>query len=151
MVLTRLDEIANQNHLQLIKALIPHLPPGSQKTFSVMIKMMEIRNVLNYYDQPPGQSRGARYPFHHASQDAGAAAAMASEQKDSMAANACRGEASKEAAEEAAGESVDLLDILSDVRQYCEGEEAAMIDQALQMMSMIELYSMFSQQEGESI
>ncbi|MCC8101372.1 MAG: hypothetical protein LIP11_03645 [Clostridiales bacterium] len=37
-------------------------------------------------------------------------------------------------------QKADLLDILSDIRQYCEGEEQEMIDQALQMISMIELY-----------
>ncbi|MCD7765702.1 MAG: hypothetical protein LUH53_04190, partial [Lachnospiraceae bacterium] len=33
---------------------------------------------------------------------------------------------------------------------YCEGEEQQMIDQALQMMSMIELFSVMAQEDGES-
>ncbi|MCD8104445.1 MAG: hypothetical protein LUF35_05460 [Lachnospiraceae bacterium] len=96
-MLTRLDQIANQNHLQLVKALLPHLPTHSQKTFSILIKLMEIQNIMKYYTEQP--------------EDSG-----------------------------------DLLDILADLKEYCEGEEQEMIDQALQMISMIELYQMFAPQ-----
>ncbi|MCD8014228.1 MAG: hypothetical protein LUG99_13825 [Lachnospiraceae bacterium] len=148
---TRLDEIANQNHLQLMKAIIPHLPPGSQKTFSVMIKMMEVRNVLNYYSRPPGQNHGLRYPFRPASQNTGSMTAGESGQDGIKTADSCLNENADEFTEESSEDSSDMLDILSDIRQYCEGEEAEMIDQALQMMSMMELYSMFSQQESRAI
>jgi len=91
---TKLDQIANQNHLQLLKALLPYLPVNSQKTFSVLIKTIEMQNVMNYYQTKETDSQS----------------------------------------------SSDLLDILTDIRQYCEGDEREMIDQALQMISMIELY-----------
>ena len=108
-MLTRLDRIANQNHLQLIKAMLPHLPADRQKTFSVLIKMMELQNVVQFYSRNAESIR------------------------------AC----------DASGEtSSDLLDILTDVRQHCEGEEQILIDQMLQAVSMIELYSIVAQQEG---
>lgn len=108
-MLTELDQIANRNHLQLIKAILPWLPPEKQKTFSVLIKLMEVRNVLSFYGKPQGNLR------------------------------AC-GASGKE--------PHDLVDILSNVREYCEGAEQEMIDQALQMVSMMELYSIFAQQEN---
>ena len=50
-MLTALDQIANQNHLLLIKAAIPYIAPGSQKIFSILIKMVELQNVLKFYNQ----------------------------------------------------------------------------------------------------
>ena len=37
-----------------------------------------------------------------------------------------------------------LLDILTDLKQYCSGSEQDMLEQWIQMFSMIELYSMFA-------
>ncbi|MDO5346802.1 MAG: hypothetical protein Q4E91_13815, partial [Lachnospiraceae bacterium] len=54
-MLTALDQIANQNHLQIIKALLPYLPPGRQKTLSMVIKMQELQNVAKYFRQSPMQ------------------------------------------------------------------------------------------------
>ncbi|MCD7764934.1 MAG: hypothetical protein LUH53_00230, partial [Lachnospiraceae bacterium] len=75
---TELDRIANQNHLQLLKALIPHLPASSQKRFSILIKIMEVQNVIRFYSSPPPESSASSDP-------------------------------------------PDLLDVLADVRCYCEG------------------------------
>ncbi|MCD7884083.1 MAG: hypothetical protein LUI87_10355 [Lachnospiraceae bacterium] len=111
-MLSRLDQIANQNHLQLVKALLPHLSMHNQQMLSVLIKFMELKNVMQYYSQLP-------HPL----------------QTD----NTAPGQS---------GEGEDFLDILADVREHCEGKEQEMIDQALQMMSMIELYSLFSEPPG---
>lgn len=48
-MLTVIDQVANQNHLQLIKAAIPYLPPRNQKTISLLIKLMELQNVANFF------------------------------------------------------------------------------------------------------
>ncbi|MCD8021694.1 MAG: hypothetical protein LUF30_01455 [Lachnospiraceae bacterium] len=136
-MLSELDQIANQNHLQLIKAIIPHLPRARQKTFSILIKIIELQNILKYYASSPAAvhaccetdpdlsrsaSRDPSSPFSHTADEADV---FSGEQPS------------------------DMLDILTDIREHCEGEEQAMIDQALQMLSMIELYSLFAQQEGE--
>ena len=49
-MLTVLDQVANRNHLQLIKALLPYIQPRRQKMLSVCIKMMEMQNILRFYD-----------------------------------------------------------------------------------------------------
>ena len=104
-MLTALDQIANQNHLLLIKAAIPYIAPGSQKIFSILIKMVELQNVLKFYNQ------------------------------NNLSVQVCHTEQG----------SPDVLDILTDLRNYCEDDEAEMIDQCIQMFSAMELYSIFSQ------
>ncbi|MCD7716451.1 MAG: hypothetical protein LUG56_02095 [Lachnospiraceae bacterium] len=126
---TELDRIANQNHLQLIKALIPHLPASNRKRFSVLIKIMELQNVLRFYSRP------------HAGGCADNGFA------DGTSCGMSRDGSCVEA-QECTSEPPDLLDVLSDVRCYCEGEEQQMIDQALQMMSMVELFSVMAQDAG---
>ncbi|MCD7817786.1 MAG: hypothetical protein LUH07_01870 [Lachnospiraceae bacterium] len=111
-MLTKLDQIANQNHLLLLKAIIPHLPANRQKSFSILIKMMEMQNILKFYNRNPGSIR------------------------------ACDTSDSKET-------SSGILDILADIRNYCDEEDQEMIDQALQTISMIELYSLLAQQEED--
>ena len=44
-MLTPIDEIANQNHLQLIKAAVAFLPPQSQRSLSLLIKLLELEKV----------------------------------------------------------------------------------------------------------
>ncbi len=127
---TELDRIANQNHLQLLKALIPHLPSSNRKRFSVLIKIMEVQNVIRFYNNPHADIRSNSAFTSDTSENQSV--------KDSC-------EYSDSAAEES---PPDLLDILTDVRCYCEGEEQQMIDQALQMMSMIELFSVMAQSEA---
>ena len=50
-MLTSLDQIANQNHLQLLKAMIPYLMPQKQKLFSVFAKFLELQNILSFYNR----------------------------------------------------------------------------------------------------
>lgn len=104
-MLTALDQIANQNHLQLIKAAIPYIASENQKMLSVLIKMMELQNIMNFYDH------------------------------SNFAVNACSAGAGQP----------DMLDILTDIRNYCEGEEQAFLDQWIQIVSAMELYSVFAQ------
>ncbi|MCD7736289.1 MAG: hypothetical protein LUI07_04905 [Lachnospiraceae bacterium] len=109
-MMTELDQISNQNHLQLIKAMIPHLPAGRQKTISMLVKIIELQNVQNFY------------------------------RPDSRNLHAC-GTPEQEAQ--------DPLDILADIRNYCEENERELIDQILQAVSMMELYSIL-QEGGEN-
>lgn len=104
-MLTPIDQIANQNHLQLIKAALPYVQSSSQKTLSVMIKMMELQNILHFYS------------------------------KSSAVIHACNTES----------EHAGILDMLTEIRSYCEGEEQKLLDQWIQIASALELYSIFSQ------
>lgn len=54
-MLTALDQIANQNHLQMVKAMLPYLPHSHQKMLSMVIKMQELQNVAKYFRQSPLQ------------------------------------------------------------------------------------------------
>ena len=109
-MLTALDQIANQNHLQLIKAVLPYIQPGSQRTLSVCIKVMELQNILQFYAH------------------------------GDYCVNACS----------VSGETPQLLDVLTDIRNYCDPGEQEMIDQCIQLLTAMELYSMFSQTEDVS-
>ena len=51
--LTPLDVIAAKNELQIMKALVPYLPHGRQKSFAVLIKLMEIQNLLDFFGSEP--------------------------------------------------------------------------------------------------
>ena len=46
------DQIANGSNLQMYKAVIPYLPRTLQKNCILMIKMMEMNNLLSYYNSP---------------------------------------------------------------------------------------------------
>ena len=48
-MMTMIDQVANQNHLQLIKAMLPYLPPANQKNLCYCIKMMELQNISAFY------------------------------------------------------------------------------------------------------
>ncbi len=50
-MLTAIDQIANQNHLQMFKAAVPYLDASCQQTVSVWIKLLELENVLAFYRQ----------------------------------------------------------------------------------------------------
>ena len=54
-MLTALDQIANQTHLQMIKAMLPYLPANRQKTLSLVIKFQELQNVAQYFRRSPMQ------------------------------------------------------------------------------------------------
>ena len=102
-MLTPIDQIASQNHLQLLKAAVSYLPFGQQKFLAVFLKVMEIQNLLHY--------------FHTAS--------------------------SVHAYSSSSGQT-GLSDILTNLKQYCESSEQEMLDQWIQMFSMMELYSMLA-------
>ena len=48
-MLTVIDQVANQHHLQLVKAILPYIQPQNQRTLSLLIKVMELQNVMAYY------------------------------------------------------------------------------------------------------
>lgn len=50
--LTAIDRIADGGNLQMMKAAIPYLPPSMQKGMSLYAKVMELQNLLSYYNQP---------------------------------------------------------------------------------------------------
>ena len=103
-MLTALDQVANQNHLQLLKAAIPYIRSRNQKMISVCIKLMELQNILNFYEHSDSFVSGC------------------STQSDPP----------------------DFLDMLADLRDYCDDGEQEMIDQCIQLISTLELYSMLS-------
>ena len=107
-MLTPIDQIATQDHLQLLKAAVPYVQSQQQKTISVLIKVIELKNILRYYSQ----------------HDRCISACAASESPPT------------------------LLDMLSDMRNYCEGSEQEMLDQWIQLAGTIELYSMFTQENN---
>ena len=47
-----IDQIANGNNLQMYKAVIPYLPKLMQKNCILLIKMMEMTNLMTYYNSP---------------------------------------------------------------------------------------------------
>lgn len=49
---TALDRIANGENLQMIKASVPFLPPAIQKSLSLYVKVMEIQNIMSFYNSP---------------------------------------------------------------------------------------------------
>lgn len=104
-MLTPIDQIASQNHLQLFKAAIPYFHAQQQKNLSVMVKIMELQNILRFY------SHNTRCVSACAASDA----------------------------------PPSLLDILSDMRNYCEGGDQQLLDQWIQLAGTLELYSVFAQ------
>ncbi|MDD3795136.1 MAG: hypothetical protein PHE06_04045 [Lachnospiraceae bacterium] len=58
-MLTAIDQIANQNHLQIFKAIIPYIPRQEQRFFSFYIKMMEVQNVTHFFDRQTMQACSA--------------------------------------------------------------------------------------------
>lgn len=110
-MLTPIDQIANQNHLQLVKAALPYMQTASQKSLSVWIKMLELQNIMRFYDQPAPSIR------------------------------AC----------DTSTERPGILDMLSEMRNYCEGEEQKLLDQWIQIASTLELYSIFMQSSDDSV
>ncbi|MDO5541262.1 MAG: hypothetical protein Q4F83_14565 [Eubacteriales bacterium] len=49
---TAIDRIADGNGLQMMKAAIPYMPSAIQKSFSIYVKMLEMQNILSYYNHP---------------------------------------------------------------------------------------------------
>ncbi len=109
-MLTALDRVANQNHLQLLKAVVPYIRPENQELISVCIKMIEMQNILRFF----GRNR--------------------------QCISACSPDR----------EQPDILEILSDIRNYCEDGEQETLDQWIQILSAMELYSVFAQSQEEA-
>ena len=104
-MLTALDQIANQNHLQLLKATIPYIDSSSQKMVSLFIKVLEMQNILRFYEHTGNCVQ------------------------------ACN----------TGADSPGMIDMLTDMRSYCDESEGEMIDQCIQLLSTLELYSIFAQ------
>lgn len=104
-MLTALDQIANQNHLQLLKAAVPYINTSSQKMISLLIKILEMQNILRFYKHTGN------------------------------CVHACS----------TGNEPPGIIDMLTDMRNYCDESEGEMIDQCLQILSALELYSIFAQ------
>ncbi len=49
---TAVDRIADGGSLQMMKAAIPYLPPALQKGMSLYAKLLELQNLMSYYNQP---------------------------------------------------------------------------------------------------
>ena len=106
-MLTAIDQVANQNHLQMIKAAIPYLDTRRQRMVSVCVKLLELENVLSFYRQTEKSSVEA------CSLNQGSGGAM---------------------------------DILNDIRNYCDKGEQDLIDQCISMLNTLELYTTLAQQ-----
>jgi hypothetical protein len=100
-MLTAIDQIANQNHLQMIKASIPYLPVREQRMVAVYSKIAELQNILSFYS--------------------GRESSVVSCSLDR--------------------ESSSAVDILNDIRTYCDPSEQEIIDRALQIITAMDLYS----------
>lgn len=105
-MMTMIDQVANQNHLQLIKAMLPYLPPANQKSLCFCIKLMELQNISAFYHS-----------------------------------HTCCAQSL---------ETAGPAEILGDIRNYCDESEQVVIDQLLQTLSMLELYSAMAQSTSDS-
>lgn len=50
-MLTAIDQIANQNHLQMIKAAVPYLRPQEQRFIAVCAKLLELQNIMAFFSE----------------------------------------------------------------------------------------------------
>ncbi len=48
-MLTAIDQVANHNHLQMIKAAVPYLRPQEQKFIAVCTKLLELQNIMAFF------------------------------------------------------------------------------------------------------
>lgn len=105
-MLTAIDQIANQNHLQMIKAAVPYLHAREQRFIAIYAKLLELQNIMSFYSGNETEI------------------------------SSCSLEQ----------EPANTVDILSDIRNYCDPAEQEMIDHCLQILTAMELYSTMSQQ-----
>lgn len=54
--LPAIDQIANGNHLLMMKAAIPYLPQPGQQFMALYTKAAELTNILGYYRSAPDMS-----------------------------------------------------------------------------------------------
>ena len=50
-MLTAIDQVANQNHLQMIKAAVPYLQPQEQRFIALYAKLLELQNVMDFFSE----------------------------------------------------------------------------------------------------
>ena len=50
---TAFDLETQSKNLQILKTFIPYLNPARQKSFAVMVKFLELRNVMSIFEKPP--------------------------------------------------------------------------------------------------
>lgn len=55
-VLPAIDQIANGDHLLMMKAAIPYLPQPGQQFMALYIKAAELSNILGFYQSAPDVS-----------------------------------------------------------------------------------------------
>lgn len=55
--MTPLDEIVSDDRLQMIKAILPYLPPAQARFLAVAAKWQELTNALQLYPQAQGDFR----------------------------------------------------------------------------------------------
>ncbi len=99
-MLPAIDQIANGNHLLMLKAALNYLPQPGQQFMALFIKASELTNILGYYQSVPDVKACCMEHTHTTPSD-----------------------------------------MLQDLRSYCSHEEQASIDQCIQMMQMISLYT----------
>lgn len=51
-MMTMIDQVANQNHLQLIKAMLPYLPPENQEKSLLLYQNDGTAEYLCFLPQP---------------------------------------------------------------------------------------------------
>ncbi|MBS5214942.1 MAG: hypothetical protein KHY79_03810 [Clostridiales bacterium] len=100
---TAIDQIANEGHLKLLKAAIPYVQSSSQKSLAIYTKLLELGNIIRFFDQPVPEM------------------SICSEEK------------------------VSALDMLNDIRLFCDESEKNMIDSCIQTIQMIQNISSYQE------
>lgn len=67
--LTPIDQIANSGNLQMMKALLPYMARSGQHQMAILIKAMEINNVLSFYQHPSDVSASSLDTKHISTMD----------------------------------------------------------------------------------
>lgn len=55
---TYFDSLVSGKNIQIIKTLIPFMPPNSQKILSVMVKVTELQNTIRLVNSPSIRAAG---------------------------------------------------------------------------------------------
>ena len=56
--MTPFDQSISNHSLQLVKLLIPFLPPQSQRMFAIYVKFMEFRHTLSFFSSNEAKRLG---------------------------------------------------------------------------------------------
>lgn len=49
--ITPFDELVTPSSLQLLKLLIPYIPPSQQRTFAIYVKYMELQSTIAFFQK----------------------------------------------------------------------------------------------------